>query len=296
MADKVYILNCEVNDMNVMETINALYMEKTALNAQKARAMAYNAGLFPEGQWRWALRKLRDSRGNLLQGKAMADKKLEMGAIRNNDYQNLKQFSNHYTAGSYSGSPYAHKGTEIGGALHTNPVLRGKIVDMDIGYRGTGSVDPGTNARDIIEDNLHSFHTHPSVGRIALVNEVRQRIVNARGKLLDESWKQDNPIAAYKLPAELQKHEHNLKRFNKSGRNPLLTEPSGNVQIFSGSRRKLAVGEGDKGAFLARAKKDNNGTLDSIFAPHTDIEGIHKVKDTGKLRSIYFDRSPRKAR
>ena len=46
-------------------------LEKEALNALKARAMAHEAGVVvdPDTQWKWALRQFRGQRGQLVQGK-----------------------------------------------------------------------------------------------------------------------------------------------------------------------------------------------------------------------------------
>jgi hypothetical protein len=67
-------------------------IEKTALNAQKAHAMAKEVGLFPEGQWKWALRKLRNMRtGETLKGKELASAKRGMGSMSNNVWQKIKR-------------------------------------------------------------------------------------------------------------------------------------------------------------------------------------------------------------
>lgn len=65
-------------------------MRKTALNAQKARELAQKAGIIPGyGQWKWGLNKLRDSRGNLLEGKDLTKAKESLGKLPNNPYQKL---------------------------------------------------------------------------------------------------------------------------------------------------------------------------------------------------------------
>lgn len=51
------------------------YLEKVALNATKARALAHEAGVVVDHktQWKWALRQLRDSRGEVKVGKERAE-------------------------------------------------------------------------------------------------------------------------------------------------------------------------------------------------------------------------------
>lgn len=64
--------------------------EKCALNAAKARALASQHGLIPEGSWKWALRNLRNGKTKEQLGqapKAIMDavrkkgKKVEVGKL-----------------------------------------------------------------------------------------------------------------------------------------------------------------------------------------------------------------------
>lgn len=85
---------------------------KVALNKAKATQMALDAGLIPEegSAWRWALRHLRDARGNLLQGRALAEAKERLGRLTNHERQRI-QAINRKTGGRFeigyvSGDPY----------------------------------------------------------------------------------------------------------------------------------------------------------------------------------------------
>ena len=301
-----FFIQDNISPKLLKETAEAMsLMEKVALNAQKARAMAHDAGLFPEGQWQWALRKLRDSRGNLLEGKALADKKLDMGAVDNNSYQYLKRVNRKYVPGTYhAGEEEAaenawaaqpkdsYQGTEIGGVINTNKHFIG---DLGMGSRGGGSIPKGMRAYDLLIKYRHGFHTHPQTGRVVSNSIARANILDAK-EGIEEQY--DNPEMQKRLRALIKYDTERMKR-NVKGRNPLLASPSGNLyQPGEGlyDRDEIYSTGGDLKGFYERAKDSNNRTLETIFAPDIDVEGIHKVKNNGGVRSIYFDRSPRKAR
>lgn len=64
-------------------------MQKLALNALKARNMLIEAGGIPEGSWKILLKRLRNSQGNLHEGKALADAKIKAGKLPNNILQKI---------------------------------------------------------------------------------------------------------------------------------------------------------------------------------------------------------------
>ena len=71
-------------------------IEKEALNALKARAMAHEAGVVvdPDTQWKWALRQFRGKRGELLQGRdrsKVLDRLMGNPAAGNNNFRQAIQ-------------------------------------------------------------------------------------------------------------------------------------------------------------------------------------------------------------
>jgi hypothetical protein len=118
-------------------------IEKTALNAQKAREMAKGLGLVTDGDWRWALRNLRNMKtGDVLKGRELAEAKRKMGAMSNNAWQKVKS----KTRGLASK-------TEIGGRYDKKT---GRVSDITVGAPRAHNVD-GAN-------ELDNFHTHPGNG------------------------------------------------------------------------------------------------------------------------------------
>lgn len=122
-----------------MESENK-YLEKIALNASKARALAKQVGIIPDhtSAWKYALRKLRGSRGEPLQGKALGEAKVKLGDVTNNSFQKVKAHTEH-NGGS--------QGIEFGG----------KVTDGKIGKIRTGRY---LSTPYVKGDN---FHTHPEV-------------------------------------------------------------------------------------------------------------------------------------
>jgi hypothetical protein len=294
--------------MRAVDIINTLCMEKTALNAQKARAMAHDAGLFPEGQWQWALRNLRDSRGDLLQGKALADKKLGMGAIRNNDYQMLKRYEEKHGHGSIPFTPhYDDKdnpvitdairnsgGTEFGGVINRDH----SIASLGAGERGENSINAISPAgQRILRGGQHTFHTHPGGSRIKYRSGYKPFLQQGTLYHYGFNHAQMHPELVDKKPEKFIEWGRRYdsirpqiasayaenKRFAKN--TPLISQPSGIYGHGSG---------GDLNMFRVRA--DMGYPMNSIFTPSKNIEGIHKIRHDDSLRSVYFDRSPRKAR
>lgn len=319
----------------ISDLIDVLFMEKTALNAQEARAMAARAGLFPEGQWRWALRNLRDSRGDLLQGKEMADAKLSLGAMNNNSYQKLKRMEEVQGHGTVPKSGKV-PGTEFIGSVYTgNDKFKGATYAVSPGPRGESRAG---GLRDALTDRnkrvwgkaRHSFHTHPSSGRLYYLNQIKNWRAQETSELFDYAKKrlnrEDSTLlgkirgkmglsvmddAAYEKTIREgrkqinRKYQINHSRFNHTLRNPLLAYPSGyskrtqlgklsdpDLNLFQDIKSHFT--DGDIGAYRLRAvlNKDNQN---SILVPSLDIEGIHKIRPQG-MRSIYLDRQPRMMR
>lgn len=130
-------------------------LEKTALNALKAFNMAKSVGLIPDATsvWKPALRALRDSRGAPLVGKALADKRVQLGDISNNAFQQISARSRKQGLGTELGGAVSKSGNLVKPSVHAGP-------------KGSYSVmsKPGDN-----------FHTHPIGGDI----ESRQMVPDA---------------------------------------------------------------------------------------------------------------------
>ena len=86
----------------------------------------------------------------------------------------------------------------------------------------------------------------------------------------------------------LVNHEHDVeyKRL-KSARTPLIANPSGNYTEIKPAN--------DRAVYNLRSKWFKND-LNSILVPSQDIEAVHKIRPGNRMRSVYFDRTPRKAR
>ncbi len=116
------------------------YLVKIALNAQKARKMAESVGIIPDGAWKYALRNVRNGKGEVLQGEALNAAKEKLGDIRPGA---LKQILEHQERARLKAGI---KDVEISGRV------QGDKVDGLIYGDKPGSVKyrPSQN-----------FHTHP---------------------------------------------------------------------------------------------------------------------------------------
>lgn len=85
-------------------------MNKTALRAIKAKALAIQIGIVPkEGtQWKWALRNLRSGSGELKSGRDLAKAKTKIGLLSNNAMQKIKGDQRKLNLGQETGL-YSHK-------------------------------------------------------------------------------------------------------------------------------------------------------------------------------------------
>lgn len=146
-------LNADMEKNSHMNNSNK-YLTKIALNAQAAHAMAKKVGIIPDGssQWKWALRQLRDSRGNALTGKALEIAKTKkLGAMTNTSWKKLLI------------AQKKHPGGELGF----------NVIDGKIGYifKGKGGYAPDNkHMRKYIQDyktpNQLMGHTHPELSKL----------------------------------------------------------------------------------------------------------------------------------
>lgn len=114
---------------------------KVALNAAKARAMAREVGVIPDTDtaWKYALRKLRDSKGMPLTGRNLQDARVSLGDVSNNGYQKLRSYATRGVAPD----------TEISAVIDRRS---GDVVEKAMGKTRSGM------APNLYDSNLHS---HP---------------------------------------------------------------------------------------------------------------------------------------
>jgi hypothetical protein len=183
-------------------------MEKVALNASKARAMAKEVGLIADGNWKWALRNLRNGKGELLKGKELADTKAKLGDLSNNAYQKVKSISRKLPSK-----------TEIGGIIN-----KGNLEDTAIGELRQGS------SPSKIKGQISNMHTHPYNP-----GENRFGTISNTLKLIRHGGKKDIEVR--------NAIKESLKRFAPSGikdihnvkRNHLNSDLSGGLSRFKNS-------------------------------------------------------------
>lgn len=246
-------------------------IEKVALNAEKARTVAKEIGVSPVGNWKWALKNLRNMHtGEVLNGKELNKAKEKMGYLSNNDYQKIKSISRKLPSQ-----------TEVS-ALVDN----GKITKIKKGELRSGGVDPYINGKPV------NLHTHPyNVGeyRYALKNE------------LNKTKELQNDTVSKNVRKEIE------KRFLDKKRNPLIADASGGITSFGdvtlGKNKNHKTNSSTEGAgdgdisdmFDVMKHEKQLKRTESIVSPNQDYQAVHTVAP-GYKRSIFFNRMPRKER
>ena len=141
-----------------------IYLEKIALNASKARGVAKKVGLIPDGNWKWALRKLRDKSGNALQGPSLEKARTNLGAMTSDSFKKLRQYQ------------LDNPGKEVG----YNVSKVGNVSGMRVGENKTLGV-----SRSELEQGSNSGyfgHTHPNHEDFGRVNDEKPyHVVNPSG-------------------------------------------------------------------------------------------------------------------
>ena len=298
------------------------YLEKIALNIGAARTMAKSVGVVPDhtSAWKYALRKLRDGKGNPLKGKSLGDAKVKLGDISNNSFQKIK---------SHTESNGGNQGVEFGGR-----VSDGKIGPIRKGDYGSVPFKEGDN-----------FHTHPGVMRRVLDNKQSflrsephrlsvpsgsERFNKAPKNLTRDLFNSNHELknAETALPkadalfankekiikdsyTNLQKNSpgekisfkdqversHKLKALKNS-----ISEPASdrvqtafsNEHEINTSLKKLRADPQADTAVITHNVTDNKYS-ERIVAPTTNTVSSTKFRPQG-LRTIYFDHTPRKAK
>jgi hypothetical protein len=276
---------------------------KIALNAQKAREMAGEAGLFPAGNWKWALRNLRGERGDLLEGRELAEAKEGLGKLPNNIRQKFNSLARGAGYNKEVGG-VARENTPIGqlfnGKVNRNDIVPGtRMGDISTGDQisvdNVGHlINQEGNDYDEIFDKFkgitHDVHTHP----------------------YKSSWKHQNAAAAtdkaieplqefaefypkgYIEQAKKRTLAENHASLGVGQTDHRLVQPSG---LFSRKSEPGAYSKDNVEELLGQETGDYKGmALQRIYNPNAKStildplfgnESVHKARPQG-LRSVYF--------
>lgn len=306
-------------------------IEKTALNAQKARRMAQEAGIFPEGAWKFALRKSRNMKtGELLKGKELADAHKKLGKIPNNEWNYIKAFDRKFLPR-----------TEIGGVIkntgikgHVGEYRKGTVpMTLNSGEKITFHTHPDNvgegrflsgMGKDILEENKIRFgkkRRNPlyadlsgeisAKGNKTNLNkqQINQRVTSTKNKL-HKLERQKKSFEKYKFDAAenyrdgkidegiLQIKSKVLGDYKNNRVRPNYNDITNNINELN----LLRTGVGGDSSMREYYKDINH----NVLATKQDIEGVHKFNSLSSknaknpprrtVRSIYFDRTPRKSR
>jgi len=232
-------------------------MEKIALNAQKAREMASAAGLLPYGKWKIALKAMRNGRGDLLQGRALAETKQKLGKLPNNVRQRILSINDRYNPGKeilvamdkqWDSNKYERPYFTLGG--------------HDISTRaGLSKLIAHTHPQESLTKTLRSKMT---------VNRVKELYLPRRQRIIDTMDLNDPKVAARLRNLDsIWDSTKNLEKMLKEPQSGMSsTDLSSAVedirQLGTSHDRSSIIGHGDQ------------------------TEGIHTVMPDGRAKSIYF--------
>lgn len=306
------------------------YLEKVALNATKARALAHEAGVVVDHktQWKWALRQLRDSRGEVkvgkeraealsrLLGKPAAGPNNFLQAVRSEqrklrDVDEVQISPTHDRIGETKTTrTYINSGEGWSQREGRPEIAPGEYTPLKDVFKGTyggtqvakySSIAPRQPLKEYHEAVLGAADTNTfSPTRKALRNNnlatsidthVHPDVRNIRLMLSGEKLR--NRIAE----TGLQPAYHDAL-FRTSGGAHRKASPSGAVSSRENDSLRI-FHAGDMQAFATR----RNNTPANIL--HGDYVGLHRVSagavpgrhlSLDKFRSAYLDVSPRKMR
>lgn len=268
------------------------YLEKVALNISKARSMAKAVGVIPDhtSSWKYALRHLRDSRGNPLQGKALHQARANLGDLDNNAFRKIQATSN-----KLSGT----KGIEYDAEIH-----KGKLIS-NIREGSQGEINRAF-------EDTHNLHTHPDTDRTFLKSYLKlekfpHRVAQPSGLHRLNRYMED-PIGQ-----KIGKHLSSIKEYERAAihhgnivdtaKDPQtranakkiaedsLKEYTQRVDYFF--KNKKSPLEHDTKALASKFTLGNNLHTERIVAPQQNVVSANKFRPHG-VRTIYFDHTPRK--
>ena len=266
-------------------------LTKIALNALEARNMAKSVGLQPTGNWKWALRNMRDGQGNVLQGRELASAKEGMGKMPNNLRQTLNSSARQTGMSteigthidkingklSYEGkapslkynSPYTH--------------LTGDNKGNEEAYHETMNLFKGKGISPEFKNSLYSeYMTNSLKGdfRVGAINVGTPNRVSAENPYRDGFSEvagiHTHPFSGAK---KYSKNEE-VQRIGSKGWQ--LTTPSGMIGYNKNPKDLKSLEHSDMNSIMG-----NTNSNHVIYDPVYGNEGIHKMRPQG-LRSIYF--------
>lgn len=287
-------------------------LTKIALNAQKAREMAEQAGVVPAGNWKWALRNLRNDRGELLEGRELAEAKLELGKTPNNVRQRMESLSrktgHQYEVGGVienakhqTESRELRKQMGISERFENNPLV---LQDMRNRMRNASDEEakdallekfPGASADALTPEFLRTYRKdlQSTKGLSEWESDIYRIGNNDSVDMSDQLNRTDithlihtHPHAEsfkYKRPTEsgslgnLQKQEYE----RISAKDHRKVTPSGQVAFEKGYGADMDMGA------LEDLREMNLNTNFNILDPVYGNEGVHKLRPQG-LRSVFF--------
>ena len=260
---------------------------KIALNALSARRMAKQVGVIADTDtsWKSALRRLRDARGQPLEGKSLAKARVRLGDLSNNSYAQLSQYSTRRLPSN----------TEIAASINPSS---GAVRD-----KSSGTIRSGT--APFLDQS--SVHSHPygqevysgKVGRVT--NNVDQqyraghphRIASPSGysiaKDSNKAFRDNYGKNHAKAWSDYQKFSSSNKYLNKVQER----HAPGDVSTWHNNiiDKDIPVGPDHR---------------EKILAPRVNTVSVTRMKPiggnimTGGKRThpvtIYFDHTPRKVR
>jgi len=269
------------------------YLEKIALNAQKARDMAKAVGVIPDprSSWKYALRNLRDTRGNPLQGRQLSEGRTRLGDLSNNAYNKTKALDRD------GGSRHI----EYAGNVDSN----GKLSSIVTG--GKGNI-PGELA-------LHrSLHTHPpllSTDYLKGKGKGFYRMRNLKGDIqythrhAGPSGSDRPNVYNSKVPILQSQVTHSSdiltdaisKIRELTPDNPKYNSLADTIDKLKGKQDRLQDAYNGHG-LLADVKSFATYAptrVNQISSPSVNTVSANKISNNG-LRTVYFDHSPRKTK
>jgi hypothetical protein len=282
-------------------------LHKIALNAMKAREMASAAGLHPFGNWKWALRNLRDNRGNLMQGRELSEAKEGLGKLPNNVRQKVQSVAR-----------MAGNNKEIGmAATESTPLTRFSDRKFDRNTIKGETTVRGVKIGDeegvrLYEDFIDSGHpynadNYKDVGMIT--HDVHTHPLTTALRHMDPTKKIEKMKTTYpELAADpTKKTLFSRQRKNyedakaKGSPGPGLVVPSG--QLGAGANpgfyqklfqrdpdeaiKSLANEEGGDYAVYNVKSFFNPTSKSTIYDPMHGNESVHVARPKG-MRSVYF--------
>jgi len=274
-------------------------LTKIALNALDARNMAKSVGLQPAGNWKWALRSLRDGRGNVLQGKELATAKEGLGKMPNNLRQTLNS-SSRQMGGRTEIATHADK--VEGKLLYTKkaPSLKEpNYYDYSPLPKPPGSsINKHPFKNDFYTDGIsvggefkgypyvvqdggeHHIRVHTHAFKNNDINNKRPEFKRAGHK----DWRITTPSGSLNFAQELsEKRRNNITKLreNKLNGGEGVSRTDNGIPDWSG------LPSSTTGDMSGITRNYPELTHEVIYDPIHGNEGVHKMRPQG-LRSIYF--------